>query len=264
MTTRPGNSVDPITGGILAPPGGGHFAAIIFDMGGTLLEFENVPWDALYPSSVHSLHNWLMSRKQTVPQYDAFLGRFVELLERRRARIRAEMREYQITPLVRELAAGFKITLKGGELSAAVDAYYASIRRQVTVFPEAKGTLARLKELGYTLGLLSNTPFRVKDHRQELECFGLWPYFDAAIFTSTITHRKPHPEPFTMIAERLGAPLARSLYIGDRQLEDVQGPQGVGMTACLIRRQEKKYQEGLTDSVEIRTLDELIPLLRHS
>lgn len=245
----------------LAPPNGGRFAAIIFDMGGTLLEFENVPWDALYPSSVHSLHRWLERQKKNVPSYDDFLERFLVLLERRRARIRAEMREYHITPLVRELLATFSIKLHASDLSRAVDAYYAPIRRQVSVFPESLPTLEKLNELGYTIGLLSNTPFRVQDHREELAQHGLWQYFDATLFTSTVKYRKPHPDPFKQICRRLGVPPKRSLYIGDRQLEDVQGPQAVGMTACLIRRSYRKYQEGMTQSAEIDSLDKLIPLL---
>jgi HAD superfamily hydrolase (TIGR01662 family) len=245
----------------LAPPNGGRFAAIIFDMGGTLLEFENVPWDALYPSSVHSLHHWIERQRIKAPPYDEFLERFLVLLERRRARIRAEMREYHITPLVRELLARFSITLQASNLSRAVDAYYAPIRRQVSVFPESKPTLNRLSELGYTIGLLSNTPFRVQDHREELVHHGLWQHFDATLFTSTIKFRKPHPEPFKLICRRLGVSPKRSLYVGDRQLEDVQGPQAVGMSACLIRRHNRKYQDGLTRSAEIQRLDELLGLL---
>lgn len=242
----------------LVPPTGDRFAAIIFDMGGTLLEFENVPWDALYPSSVQTLHGWLAKGKRTVPPYEDFLARFLTLLERRRARLRAEMREYHITPLVKELCQGFGIQLRATALSQAVDAYYAPIRRQVSMFPESPHTLSQLKSRGYTIGLLSNTPFRVKDHREELVHYGLWPYFDATLFTSTIKYRKPHPDPFQQICKRLGVTPKRSLYIGDRQLEDVQGPQAVGMSACLIRRHDNKYKPGLTNSAEIRSLDELL------
>jgi putative hydrolase of the HAD superfamily len=248
----------------LAPPGGGRFSAIIFDMGGTLLEFENVPWDALYPSSVHSLHNWLARHAAALPTYDAFLERFEVLLDRRRKRSREEMREYHITPLIRELIAGFGISLRIGDLSAAVDAYYAAIRRQVTVFPDSKETLTQLKHLGYKVGLLSNTPFRVRDHHQELEHFGLWPHFDATLFTSTIKYRKPHPDPFRIITKRLAVLPERSLYVGDRQVEDVQGPQAIGMIACLIRRNERKYQIGLTECHEINALSQLLGLLGRS
>jgi len=108
---------------------------------------------------------------------------------------------------------------------------------------------------------LSNTPFRAIDHRQELQHFGLWRFFDATLFTSTIRFRKPHPAPFKEILRRLGVPASRSLYVGDRQLEDVLGPQRVGMTAVLIRRPHRSYDPDLSQSAEILELADLPPLL---
>lgn len=248
----------------LTPPNSGRFDAIIFDMGGTLIEFENVPWDDLYPASLQAVLRFLKSEGIKTPSYDAILERFFVLLERRRARGRAEMREYHITPLVRELITAFKLRVKPDQIVRAVDVYYGPIRKHLTVFPEAKRTLATLRESGYAIGLLSNTPFRVQDHRQDLVRFGLWDHFHATLFSSTMKYRKPHPEPFKVICQRLGVSPKRSLYIGDRQFEDVQGPQSVGMTACLIRRNGKPYEPGLTHSAEIWSLDELMPLLQHS
>lgn len=245
----------------LAPPNGGSFAAIIFDMGGTLLEFENVPWDDLYPASLRSLMRFLKQINRPVPSYDAIIERFFVLLERRRARGRVEMREYHITPLVRELLQPFALRLDGPESAAAVDAYYAPIRKHLTVYPEAIRVLNALQESGYMLGLLSNTPFRAKDHLADLDRYGLKHYFRETVFTSTLKYRKPHPEPFRIACRRLGITPRRALYIGDRQYEDVQGPQRIGMTACLIRRNGKPYEPGLTSSAEINSLDELIPLL---
>lgn len=252
------------TSRILAPPHGGRFDALIFDMGGTLIEFENVPWDDLYPASLKSVLRWLRGERKTVPSYDAVLERFFILLERRRARGRADMREYHITPLVRELFTPFAVPLRGDDLARAVDAYYEPIRKHLTVFPESQKTLETLNRLGYRVGLLSNTPFRANDHLADLERFGLRRHFRSTVFTSTLKYRKPHPEPFKVICKRLGVSPRRSLYIGDRQFEDVQGPQSAGMTACLIRRNGKPYQRGLTRSAEIWSLDELIPLLRES
>ena len=246
------------------PPGGGRFEAIIFDMGGTLLEFENVPWEIIYPTSVLSLHLWLSSRNGKTLPYERFLERFEVLIARRRARIREQSREYQIGPFLRELLAGcgVRIPAKQG-LNGVINAYYAAVRRQVSVFPESRAVLQSVREQGYRIGLLSNTCFRERDHREELERFGLWEFFDAKVFTSTRRYRKPHPEPFRMITDRLGVAPSRCLYIGDRQREDVLGPQGVGMTPCLVRRRDDKYQPGLTESCEIRDLSELLPCLGH-
>ncbi len=247
----------------LEPAGGGRFDAIIFDMGGTLLEFENVPWEIIYPTSVLSLHQWLSSRNGKLASYDEFMARFEVLIARRRARIREQMREYQIGPFLRELLAGCGVPVPNDGLNGVINAYYAAVRRQVSVFPESRDVLQNLREQGYKIGLLSNTCFRERDHREELEMYGLWEYFDAALFTSTGRYRKPHPEPFREITDRLEVDPSRCLYIGDRQREDVLGPQAVGMTACLVRRRDDKYQPGLTESCEIRDLTELVPCLGH-
>lgn len=245
----------------LAPPGGGRFDALIFDMGSTLLEFDNIPWSTLYRVSVEAVFRRLESMGHTPPDIEILWERFRMLLDNRRKRIREDMREYHIGPFIRTLVNTNGVQLRDGELSRLCDAYYAPIRRAVSVYPEAKPTLAKLDDAGYTIGLLSNTAFRAVDHREELINFGLWEYFDAAVFTSNLRYRKPHPEPFHEIARRLNVDLSRSLYVGDRQHEDVLGSQGVGMTAVLIRRPHRNYEEGLTESVEIDSLSELPYLL---
>jgi len=230
-------------------------------MGSTLLEYENVSWPILYTISLDAVRRRLVEMGKTPPDVARMQSRFFEFLERRRERLRTEMREYRVAELMRSFLRSIGIKTLPGELSRLTDAYYAPIRRQVSVYPDAQATLAWLKDRGYTVGLLSNTCFRVGDHREELTGFGLWHYFDAAEFTSTGLYRKPHPEPFRTIARKLKIPLDRCLYIGDRQIEDVTGPQGVGMTAVLVRRPHRAYQEGLTDAVEIWSLNELTALV---
>lgn len=230
-------------------------------MGSTLIEFENIPWPVLYPISLASLRRRLEQMGKTLPGQGVLAERFFELLGRRRAAIRTGMREYRLGELLRSLCRSLRIALGPGELTRLVDAYYAPIRRQVTVYPDAESTLAALAAAGYKIGLLSNTCFRVRDHREELMRFRLWDHFDAAAFTSTGVFRKPHPAPFRAIAARLGVLSDQCLYVGDRQYEDVQGPQGVGMGAVLIRRPHRNYEPGLTSSTEIEALSELPALL---
>jgi putative hydrolase of the HAD superfamily len=182
-------------------------------------------------------------------------------MERRRERFKGTMREYNIAPFLKRLVTVNGIHLRPGELNVICNAYYAPISRAVTVYPDARATLQSLHGAGYTLGLLSNTPFRVKDHREELEMYGLWEFLSAAVFTSTLRYRKPHPTTYEEIARRLDVDLTRCLYIGDRQKEDVLGPQQVGMTGVLVRRPHRKYEGGMTDSAEIYSLSDLPTLL---
>ncbi|MEW5874017.1 MAG: HAD family hydrolase [Candidatus Zixiibacteriota bacterium] len=242
----------------LTPSSGRRFAAIIFDMGSTLLEYDNIPWPTLYRISVDAVYDRLARLGHKPPEREALHERFQNLLDRRRARIHNGHHEYHIGDLLRTLAQANGTRLRRGELSALCDAYYAPITRAVSAYPDARPTLARLHGAGYTIGLLSNTCFRAADHQYDLERFGLWPFFSATFFTSNGRYRKPHPEPFREICRRLSVSPKRCLYIGDRQKEDVQGPQGVGMQAVLVRRPHRKYEPGLTQCAEVTTLLELI------
>jgi HAD superfamily hydrolase (TIGR01662 family) len=129
------------------------------------------------------------------------------------------------------------------------------------MYPDAPEVLRTLKAAGYKIGLLSNTCFRARDHLEELRYFGLRPFFDSLVFTSTGIYRKPHAAPFRLIAKRLGVSLKRSVYVGDRQKEDVLGPQALGMTPVLVRRPLRRYEPGLTRSPEIAQLAELLEML---
>jgi FMN phosphatase YigB (HAD superfamily) len=246
---------------LLSPPGGGQFAAIIFDMGSTLLEFENIPWPVLYRFCLDDVHRRLIRLGHHPPDVEVFWQHFDVLLNRRRRRIAEAMREYRIGDLLRAQARSFGIDLRPGDLTQLCDAYYAPIRRAVTMYPDAPLVLRGVREGGYKIGLLSNTCFRARDHLEELRQFELRPFFDALVFTSTGLYRKPHPAPFRLIAKRLSVPLKRSLYVGDRQREDVLGPQALGMTAVLVRRPSRRYEPGLTRSPEIAQLAELLGML---
>lgn len=241
----------------LRPPGGGRYAAIIFDMGGTLIEYENIPWPRLYGLSLDAVRQYLRRSGRSLPPRPVFRRQFGALLNRRRQLIRAQMREYRIGELLRSLLRSAGIRLQRDELGTVADAYYSVISRQASVYADSESTLRAVRDAGYSIGLLSNTCFRVADHRHDLERFGLWRYLDAADFTSTGRYRKPHPDAFRRIGRRLGVPLKRCLYVGDRQYEDVQGAQGVGMTPVLVRRPGFRYTPGLTRSVEIRNVGAL-------
>jgi putative hydrolase of the HAD superfamily len=59
---------------------------------------------------------------------------------------------------------------------------------------------------------------------------GLAERLDAAVFSSEVGKRKPHPAIFEAMLERLDVAPEDALFVGDRRLEDVQGAKALGMT----------------------------------
>ena len=73
---------------------------------------------------------------------------------------------------------------------------------------------------------------------------------------------KPQPAFFQEMLRRLGAAPQECLYVGDRQLEDVQGPGSVGMvTAWLNRSQSERDPQLMAPDYEINSLLEIPEIL---
>jgi HAD superfamily hydrolase (TIGR01662 family) len=121
--------------------------------------------------------------------------------------------------------------------------------------PGAIETLQQLRVRGLKTGIASNAAFPPEMMHRQLRDIGLAPLLDAAVFSSEIGKRKPSPELYRAVLERLGVSPAESLYVGDRLIEDYEGPRQVGMRSVLYAREAP-------DGVErIERLDQLEALL---
>jgi HAD superfamily hydrolase (TIGR01549 family) len=70
--------------------------------------------------------------------------------------------------------------------------------------------------------------------KQLLESYGLARHFDGFVFSDIIGHSKPHRSMFEDAARQMGVTLPEIVHIGDRDHNDVKGPQALGMKAILF------------------------------
>ncbi len=87
----------------------------------------------------------------------------------------------------------------------------------------------------YKLGVVSDalvSPGRVL--RKVLAHHGLERYFSGFVFSDEIDCSKPDPRMFHTAAEQLGVEMESMVHIGDRDHNDVKGPQALGMKAVLF------------------------------
>jgi putative hydrolase of the HAD superfamily len=70
-----------------------------------------------------------------------------------------------------------------------------------------------------------------------MEALDLDRFFDAIVFTDDLGREawKPSPEPFVIIADRLGIRAPEAVYIADNPLKDFLGPRSLGMRTIRIR-----------------------------
>ncbi|MDR0623301.1 MAG: HAD-IA family hydrolase [Treponema sp.] len=98
--------------------------------------------------------------------------------------------------------------------------------------PEAPAMLRELEDMGFSLGIISNT----SSHTQvigSLHQYGIDHYFSSVYISVTSGFRKPHPELFLAAARDLGALPEECVYVGDTISRDVRGARLAGYAATL-------------------------------
>jgi HAD superfamily hydrolase (TIGR01549 family) len=107
--------------------------------------------------------------------------------------------------------------------------------RSLTLAPGALETLQALRVRGFKTALASNAPFPPAMMRRQVRGNGIAERVDAVVFSSEVGRRKPAPELYQAALDRLGVAAAEALYVGDRLVEDYEGPRRLGLQAVLCR-----------------------------
>ena len=105
--------------------------------------------------------------------------------------------------------------------------------RAVRVAPGALEALEALRARGLRTAVASNAPFPPEMLHRQARLTGIAGRVDTVVFSSEVGRRKPAPELYLAALDRLGVPAAEALYVGDRVVEDHDGPVRLGMRAVL-------------------------------
>lgn len=232
---------------------------ILFDLGSTLLEYETIPWSVLDVNCLNSGYDFLKKGGYDIPSIDEFWANHIEIWQRYRESAAETLEEWRIVDAVKDLLSSFNIKNNGKLPEQFFEAYYTPVSRQLSVFADALTVLQRLKQKGKHIGLVSNTYFPEEYHINELRRFGLLTYLDFTIFSVAFGYRKPHPAIYGRALELLGTEPGRTLFVGDRYVEDCAGPGKVGMHAIIKYRPGREYPDPMKEGqVVVNSLTEVL------
>ena len=102
--------------------------------------------------------------------------------------------------------------------------------KNIKLYKNVIKTLAGFKNAGFKLGLLSDFPPETK--LEYLKISGIWDVVHCSERSGTI---KPHPLSFLKLAEDMGMPCGKILYVGNSYSYDVKGASRAGMKTAWIR-----------------------------
>jgi len=232
--------------------------AVIFDLGSTLIEYEGIPWPILGQECNAAGWKFLKDQRYQVPDEEEFNRLFDELREDYRMMAHDTMKEWTIIQIAAKLFAKLKLPADPGLIERYFEAFYEPVAKELYVYEDTRGILERIKTRYGIIGLVSNTVFPEETHRDELKRFGLAGFLNFALFSSTFGMRKPHPDIFYKAANLAGYAPSECVYIGDRFVEDYEGPTEIGMPAILKLVENREYPENVgTEVPTIKTLSEL-------
>ena len=121
--------------------------------------------------------------------------------------------------------------------------------RAIRVAPGALETLERLRARGLRTAVASNAPFPPEMMHRQVALTGIAGRVDAVVFSSEVGRRKPAPELYRAALDRIGVPAADALYVGDRVVEDYDGPRRLGMRAVLCTALARRPVDGAIPTI---------------
>lgn len=150
-------------------------------------------------------------------------------------------------------SAGLSTTL---ELSRQIWQVAISVPKDFIAFDDALGALEKLKQQGYSVGVISNLR---RDMDQLCRELGMAPYLDFCLTSAEIGVEKPDPAIFVAALERAEVNPGEAVHVGDQPRSDLVGARGAGLHAVLLDR--GGWHKDVDNCVRISRLTELDDLL---
>lgn len=198
----------------------------MFDWGGTLAEF--VP--------VEMIDVWALAARHLSPEREEEVAQRLCAVEARFwDRTAGACRSATLAELVAEASAELGLDVAEAVLEEAAVGHLDAWTPHIRHFPDAGPTLEALGQRGLRLGLLSNTHWPRAFHERFLRRDGLVDRLHTRLYTSEMTHLKPHPSVFRAALCALAVPdPAAAVFVGDRPYDDIWGAQQAGLRAVLV------------------------------
>jgi putative hydrolase of the HAD superfamily len=227
--------------------------AVIVDWGGTLSHWvpqERVPefWraaaSAIDPARIDDLADALLRAEYAV--WD---------------QVRGAQRSGKLDQIFAAAMAEHDLELAEAQFQLAAGKYFEAWELELHHKPDALPMLAALKSMGLKTAVLSNTHWPRSFHEMLLERDGLAEFIDARVYSSELTHVKPHPLAFKAVLRALDVRPSAAVFVGDRRYDDVFGAQSVGMRAVLVRPGPENDDFEAAPDATIDSLAELVGIV---
>ena len=234
--------------------------AVLFDMGGTLVDFPIPSWPVLAARCVSGAVSGLVLGDEGPFPPAASVPRSQDAPSRRHGARPDAPLVHRVSMAIRRMVRN----VSGHTLPTMGEMCARPLLAKGSLIAEARETLATLRSRGYRLGLVSNTPWGTPEYlwRGQLERFDLDAFFEVIHFSSDVGFRKPDPRIFRLTLEGLRVRPQAALFVGDEPEADIVGARGAGLASAWINRPDGPRRTPPDPPADV-TLDRIDGLLAH-
>lgn len=240
--------------------------SVLFDLGGTLLHYEQPPdntFDAMNARALRAFLKVAVQGGTRVADPDLAIRAVARMGAALKAKAKRTHYSNQAETVIREGLEAVGVRVSDKVFDEAMRAYYEVISEVVApIDGDAKEVLRRLADQGRLLGLVSNTLWTPEVHDADLERFGLLDYLPVRVYSSRAGYVKPDERIFRQALDRFDVAPAEAVFVGDKLDVDVAGPQKIGMRTILLASPfRSETSDEIVPDARIDRLDELPDLL---
>ena len=197
------------------------YKAVVFDLGGTLMEYEGMPlnWSEYYYQGFKKINEFF-----DLELSDADIDRSSEILKSFNPR--NKYREYEIMPVVLfdEAMSGWS---EAPDIREAIEVFFSGIGLKAKVFDYSKKIVEICRKHGAKVACLTDLPSGMPDSLFKDAVPDVVKMFDMYVSSQTCGYRKPNPAGLEYIAENLSIDVRDILFIGDED-KDRQTAENAG------------------------------------
>jgi putative hydrolase of the HAD superfamily len=190
-------------------------STIVFDAGGTLMEFVGMPlsWiDYYYQGFFHIAQQ--INKEISCEEIE----KSVYIMKKFNPRIQYREIEYSPEYIFKRALQHWDIDYF---ISSAIEDFFNGINLSVKIYPDSIPVLKNLKAQGHNIALFTDLPSAMPDRLFKENIVNLLPHLDYYVSSQTCGYRKPNIKGLQEIATHFDTPIKQLIFIGDEEKDQI-------------------------------------------
>lgn len=200
---------------------------VVFDLGGTLMTFKNMPpvWIDSYKIGLNNIH-----AKYRLGLSNTDIEASAEIMKALNPRVNYREKEISPSEIFRKATAHWHTDLEPDDM---IECFFAGIHLETQIYDYALDLIADYRSNGYCIACLTDLPSGMPDCIFKRPLQALTDQLDLYVSSQSCGYRKPNPYGLQYIADYFSADIKNLLFIGDEQ-KDKRAAQNAGCQFMFI------------------------------